>query len=164
MYIPPMINWSGMFNINNPSLYPNFPLIWMGFLGWPPYIYTFSIKAWTIEKNDCNLYIFWCGPALHTYSFNARKILQIQKTICNYCKRYLVSWKKFFVVFFNVKKFFLIGKGLIWIGTQRIKNWFLLWEWQCTISAKVVYAKYLRGFLFQRPFYAFAIHLERKLE
>ena len=51
----------------------------------------------TIEKNDCNLYIFWCGQALHMYSFNARKILQIQKTICNYCKGYVVPRKKCFV-------------------------------------------------------------------
>ena len=27
---------------------------------------------------------------LHTYSLNARKILQIQNKICNYCKRYVV--------------------------------------------------------------------------
>jgi len=45
----------------------------------------------TIENNDYNLYIYiWCGPELHTYSFNARKILQIQKIIFNYFKRYVV--------------------------------------------------------------------------
>jgi len=32
----------------------------------------------TIEKNDCNLYIYQCGPALHTYSFNARKMLYVK--------------------------------------------------------------------------------------
>jgi len=36
------------------------------------------------------IYIYiWSGPDLHTYLFNARKILQIQKIICNYCKRYV---------------------------------------------------------------------------
>ena len=105
MSIPPMINWSGMFNTNNPCCIQISHSLWRGFLGWPPwYTYAFNQSMITIEKNDCNLYIYWCGPALHTYSFNARKILQIQKFICNYCKRYVVPWKKCFVNSYKSRK------------------------------------------------------------
>ena len=38
-----------------------------------------------LNKIDRHLYTQWSGKELHTYSFNARKILQIQKNICNYC-------------------------------------------------------------------------------
>ena len=52
-------------------------------------------KYWKKWLKIC-MYI-WCESASHTYSFNARKILQIQKNICNYCKRFVVPWKKCFV-------------------------------------------------------------------